>query len=97
MTTLIPLKAAVGPVKPVVPKGAPLLVRVIPLIPVEAVPDPEFVIVRLVNVTGDVPGLFTRIWTTGKFTVPGSWVEVEGVERPAVMITVTLVGVAIAV
>jgi len=95
MTTLIALKIPVGPVNPVVPKGVPPSKRVIPLIPVEL--DPEFVIVRLVNVTGDVPRLFTRIWTTGKLVVPGNWVELEGEEGPLVTNTVTEVGVKVTV
>ena len=55
------LKFAVDPEKLVVHKGDPLLKRVIPLMPREAFPVPESVMVRLVTVIGEGPGLVKRI------------------------------------
>ena len=58
ITTLRPLKAAVLPMKGIVPKGVPLLESVIFEMPVDPVPVPVFVMVRLVKVTAEPLGLF---------------------------------------
>jgi len=60
MTTLMLLKAAVSPEKVVVPRGAPLLVRLMPVIEVEGVPEPESDTVRLFTVTDEPLRLLKR-------------------------------------
>jgi hypothetical protein len=96
-TTLRLLKVAVDPVKVVVPKGVPLLSRVIPLIPVDGVPVPESDRVTLVNVTGEALGLLTINWITDVLDTPGNWVELGGAEGPVDTITVSGVGVGLLV
>jgi len=97
MTRLRALNPTVEPVNVVAPKRVPLLERMIPVIPAVGLPVPESVIVKPVKVTGVLPGLLTRIWTTGKLAVPGSWLELGGMEGPEPTETVTGVAVGVAV
>lgn len=96
ITMFNPPKLAAEPIKPMFPAEEPLFKRLIPLIP-EGLPVPESVKVRLVTVTDEPEGLFTRTCTTGKLEAPGSWVELEGAEGPVDTITVTAVGVKVGV
>jgi hypothetical protein len=99
--TLRPLKVAVEPVKVVVPAEVTLFKRVSPVIPVEALPVPASVIVRLVRVIGILPELLTKTWTTGRLVTPASWLELGGIEGPepteAVEGVEVIVGVDVAV
>jgi hypothetical protein len=70
--------------------------RLMPLIPIEGLPDPVEVIVKPVKVTGTTPVLAANTWTTGRLAVPCNWVELGGAEGPEEMETVEGVGVKVA-
>ena len=96
MIKVKPLKLADEPEKPAVPTREAFSKRVIPVRP-EGLPVPASVKVKLVKVTAEPEGLFTRTWTTGRLLAPGNCVELEGAEGPVDTVTVTVVGVKVAV